>query len=132
MLMHLTGKTGETEILREIEQHYRDYFDQVPDQSRLWHCIHETLPLLERLRQALREQLGIAYEELRSLDSMPISVTVPTSRPGRGNGFDLADSGYCASKKLKYRGFKLEMLMITHGIPDTYDLFSARPHDVIC
>jgi hypothetical protein len=130
MLMHLTGKTGETEILREIERHYRDYFEQVPDQSRLWHRIHEALPLLERLRRTLREQLGVAYEDLRVLDSMPIPVAVPTSRPGRGNGFDLADGGYCASKKLKYRGFKLGMLMTTHGIPDTYDLFSARPHDV--
>ncbi|MHC5062147.1 MAG: IS982 family transposase, partial [Planctomycetota bacterium] len=130
MLMHLTGKTGETEILREIDRHYRAYFDKVPDQSRLWHRIHEALPLIEQLRCALRDQLGVAYEDLRVLDSMPIPVAVPNSRPGRGNGFDLADGGYCASKKLKYRGFKLGMLITDHGIPDTYDLFSARPHDV--
>lgn len=130
MLMHLTGKTGETEILREIQRHYRAYFDKLPEQSRLWHRIHEALPLIERLRRTLRAQLGVDYEDLRVLDSMPIPVAVPASRPGRGNGFDLADGGYCASKKLKYRGFKLGMLITNQGIPDTYDLFSARPHDV--
>ena len=36
MLMPLTGKRGETEILREIKRHYGQYFDKIPDQSRLW------------------------------------------------------------------------------------------------
>jgi hypothetical protein len=39
MLMHLTGKRGETEILREIKRHYQTYFDQLPGQSHLWHRI---------------------------------------------------------------------------------------------
>ena len=129
LLMHLTGKKGETEILREIKRHYRCYFDKVPDQSRLWHRIRQALPLLERFRCYLRDQLGIATEELRILDSMPIPVAGPTSPPGRGNGFDRADGGYCASKKLKYHGFKLGLLITDYGLPDVYDLFSARPHD---
>jgi hypothetical protein len=130
MLMHLTGKRGETEILREIERHYRHHFDKVPGQSRLWHRIRQALPLLERFRRHLKAQLGIQYEELRILDSLPIPVATKHSRRGRGNGFDRADGGYCASKKLKYYGFKLGMLITSHGIPDVYDLFSARPHDI--
>lgn len=130
MLMHLTGKRGETEILREIERHYRPHFDQVPGQSRLWHRIRQALPLIERFRGHLKAQLGIQYEELRILDSLPIPVATKHSRRGRGNGFDRADGGYCASKKLKYYGFKVGMLITSHGIPDVYDLFSARPHDI--
>jgi hypothetical protein len=130
MLMHLTGKRGETEILREIERHYQQYFVQVPGQSRLWHRIRQALPLIEGFRRYLRDQLGVALEEIRILDSCPIPVALPNSRPGRGNGFDLADGGYCASKKLKFLGFKLGMLITPQGIPDIYDLFSARPHDV--
>jgi hypothetical protein len=42
----------------------------------------------------------------------------------------LAEGGYCASKKLSYLGFKLGLLITPQGIPDVYDLFSARPHDV--
>ena len=130
MLMHLTGKRGETEILREIKRHYGHHFDKLPDQSRLWHRIRQALPLIERFRRHLQAQLGIQYEELRILDSLPIPVATKTSRRGRGNGFDRADGGYCASKKLKYYGFKLGMVITSHGIPDVYDLFSARPHDI--
>jgi DDE family transposase len=130
MLMHLTGKRGETEILREIERHYSHHFDKLPDQSRLWHRIRQALALIERFRRHLKAQLGIQYEELRILDSLPIPVATKTSRRGRGNGFDRADGGYCASKKLKYYGFKLGMVITSHGIPDGYDLFSARPHDI--
>ena len=129
-LMHLTGKRGETEILREIKRHYRTYFDQLPDQSRLWHRIRQALPLIERFRRHIRDQLGINLEHIRILDSMPIAVATSSARPGRGNGFERADGGYCASKKLKYHGFKLGLLITDYGLPDVYDLFSARPHDV--
>jgi hypothetical protein len=130
MLMHLTGKRGETEILREAKRHYRAYFDKLPGQSRLWHRIHEGLPLIEQFRRYLKTRLGVAYEDLRILDSQPVPVALPHSRPGRGSGFDLAEGGYCASKQLKYLGFKLGLLITARGIPDVYDLFSARPHDV--
>ncbi len=130
MLMHLTGKRGETEILRKIDRHYRSYFEQVPGQSRLWYRIRQALPLIERFRCHLRDQLGVNWDDIRILDSCPIPVAVSNSRPGRGNGFDLADGGYCASKKLSYLGFKLGLLITPQGIPDVCDLFSARPHDV--
>ena len=130
MLMHLTGKKGETEILREVERHYRPYFDELPDQSRLWYRVRQALPLIEQFRRYLRFQLGVEAEDLRILDSLPIPVATPTSRPGRGNGFQRAEGGYCASKKLKYYGFKLGLLITDLGIPDLFELFSARPHDV--
>jgi hypothetical protein len=130
MLMHLTGKRGETEILREAERHYRPYFGPLPKQPRLWHRLREALPLMERFRGHLKSQLGLAYEDLRILDTMPIPVALPKARPGRGNGFELADGGYCPSKKLKYLGFKLGLLITPQGIPDVYELFPARPHDV--
>lgn len=130
MLMHLTGKRGETEILRDIDRHYQSYFAQLPGQSRLWYRIRQALPLLEQFRRHLRDQLGVAWEEIRILDSCPIPVALTNARPGRGNGFDLADGGYCASKKLSYLGFKLGLLITPQGIPDVYDLFSARPHDI--
>lgn len=55
MLMHLTGKRGETEILREVKRHYHHYFDKLPDQSRLWYRIRDAMPLLERFRRAMHD-----------------------------------------------------------------------------
>lgn len=130
VLMHLTGKNGETEILREVERHYRTDFDALPDQVRLWHRIRAALPLLEQFRRELCTRLGVPADNLRILDSLPIPVATWTTRRGRSNGFDLADWGHCASKKLTDLGFKLGVLITDTGIPDGYDLFSARPHDV--
>jgi hypothetical protein len=84
---------------------------------------------IECFRRALCYRLGLQLEELRILDTLPIPVATKHSRPGRGNGFDLADAGHCASKKLKFWGFKVGMLITDLGIPDGYELFSARPHD---
>jgi Transposase DDE domain len=130
LLMHLTGKHGETEILREVKRHYAQYFDALPAQPRLWHRVRQALPLLEQFRCELRTRLGVTPDNLRILDSLPIPVATLASRQGRGNGFDLAEWGYCASKKLHYLGFKLGVVITAQGIPDNYDLFSARPHDV--
>ena len=98
MLMHLTGKHGETEILREAARRYKPYFAKLPPQSRLWHRIRQALPLIEQFRQHLRALLGCDEEDLDILDTCPIPVALPTSRPGRGNGFDWAEGSYCASK----------------------------------
>lgn len=132
MLMHLTGKRGETEILREAERHYRGYFDKLPGQARLWHRIREMVGQIELFRRCLRHRLGVHLEEIRILDTFPIPVASGASRVGKGNGFDLADAGRCASKKLKFYGFKVGMLITDAGIPDCYDLFPARPHDSQC
>ena len=131
MLMHLTGKRGETEILREVKRHYSHHFDKIPDQSRLWYRIREALPLIERFRWALRDWLGVSHEELFIVDSHPVPVATSTSRWGTGNGFDLATGGKCASKKLSFYGFKLGMVITTHGIPDVYELFPAAPNDSV-
>jgi len=131
MLLHLTGKRGETEILREIKRHYRHYFDKLPDQSRLWYRIRDAMPIINRFRWALRDWLGVSHQELLIVDSHPIPVAVKNSRWGTGNGFDLATGGYCASKKLSFYGFKLGMVITAHGIPDVYDLFPAAPNDTM-
>jgi Transposase DDE domain len=130
LLMHLTGKRGETEILRHIKRHYKNHFDKLPGQSRLWHRLRQAIPLIERFRHYLLQLLNVNLEDIRILDTCPIPVALSNSRPHQGNGFDLADGGYCASKKLSFFGFKLGLVMTPQGIPDHFELFPARPHDV--
>lgn len=64
MLMPLTGKRGETEMLREIERPYATAFVQCPKQPRLWHRIRQALPLIEPFRRPLRALLGCDEEDL--------------------------------------------------------------------
>ena len=77
----------------------------------------------------MRHELGVDGDDIRVLDTLPLPL-FKTWRPGRGNGFALADWGHCASKKLDYFGFKLMLSVTPDGIPDFYDLCSARPHDL--
>lgn len=128
--MHLTGKRGETEILRHIKRHYRKHFDKLPEQSRLWHRLRQAIPWREQFRRYLLQLLNVKLEEIRILDTCPIPVALSNSRPQQGNGFDLADGGYCASKKLSFFGFKLGLVITPQGIPEHFELFPARPHDV--
>jgi len=129
LLGRLSGIRGETELLRHLERHYDWLFPKLPSQSWLWRQLKDTVPKMEGLRRRLRRELGVDLEDTRILDTFPMPL-FKTWRPGRGNGFDLADWGRCASKKLTYFGFKLMLSITPDGIPDMYDMCSARPHDV--
>jgi hypothetical protein len=98
MLIHLTSKRGETEIVREVKQHYWKYFDKLSGQARLWYHHRQALPLIEQFRQYLRAQFGVDYERLRILDRLPIPVATLSSRLGQGNGFNLARVVLCQSE----------------------------------
>lgn len=129
LLGRLSGIKGETELLRHLERHYDWLFPLLPSQSWLWRRLQQVTAKIETFRRHLRHELGVDLEDTRILDTLPMPV-FKTWRPGRGNGFDLADWGRCASKKLTYFGFKLMLSITPDGIPDVYDMCSARPHDV--
>lgn len=129
LLGRLSGIRGETELLRHLDRHYQWLFPTLPHQSWLWRRLRQLMPKMEQLRRHLCHELGVDLEDIRIIDTMPMPV-FKTWRPGRGNGFDLADWGHCASKKLTYFGFKLMVSVTPGGIPDFYDMCSARPHDI--
>lgn len=129
MLGRLSGIKGETELLRHLERHYRHLFPCLPSQSWMWRRLRALMPKIETFRRYLTSKLGLALEEIRLIDTVPMPV-FNTARPGRGNGFDLIAWGYCASKKLYYCGFKMMLSVTPSGIPDFYDMCSAHHHDV--
>lgn len=102
----------------------------MPAQARLWHRLRSELGLIEHFRRYLRSELGVAAENLCILDTLPIPVATATARAGKGRGFNLAEGGYCASKRLHCLGFKLGRVITPQGIPDGYKLFGARHMDV--
>jgi hypothetical protein len=68
------------------------------------------------------------------LDSMPIILARGSRRFQAKVAREIADCGYCASKKLSYYGLKLHVLGIrqagTLPHPEYLELTSARPHDI--
>lgn len=129
LLANLSGLKGETAILRHAERHYWMYLGPLPSQSRLWIRWRDMSGYIEEFRRFLAHKLGVNLEEMRILDTVPVPIC-KFFRRRRHTGFVGADWGYCASKKWYYYGFKLGLCMTTAGIPDFFDLFHARPHDV--
>jgi hypothetical protein len=129
LLAYLSGLKGETAILRHAERHYWMYLGPLPSQSRLWVRWRDMSGYIEMFRRFLAHRLGVNLEEIRVLDMVPVPIC-KFFRRRRHTGFVGADWGYCASKKWYYYGFKLGLCMTTAGIPDFFDLFQARPHDV--
>ena len=129
LLAYLSGVKGETAILRHAERHYWMYLGPLPSQSRLWIRWRDMSGYIEMFRRFLAHKLGVNLEEMRVLDMVPVPIC-KFFRHRRHAGFVGADWGYCASKKWYYYGFKLGLCMTTAGIPDFFDLFQARPHDV--
>jgi len=129
LLAYLSGLKGETAILRHAERHYWMYLGSLPSQSRLWVRWRDMSGYIEMFRRFLAHKLGVNLEEMRVLDTVPVPIC-KFFRRRRHMGFVGADWGYCASKKWYYYGFKLGLCMTTAGIPDFFDLFQARPHDI--
>jgi hypothetical protein len=128
MLTYLTGLKGETAILRHAERFY-GHLGPLPSQSRLWIRWRDMGGYIDAFRRFLLSKLGIDIEDMRIIDTIPVPVC-RFFRRGRHRGFVEADWGYCASKDWYYYGYKLGLCMTTAGIPDFFDLFHARPHDV--
>jgi hypothetical protein len=128
MLTYLTGLKGETAILRHAERFY-GHLGPLPSQSRLWVRWRDMGGYIDAFRRFLLSKLGIDIEDMRIIDTIPVPVC-RFFRRGRHRGFVEADWGYCASKDWYYYGYKLGLCMTTAGIPDFFDLFHARPHDV--
>ena len=129
LLTYLCGLRGETTILRHAARHYRWYLGRLPSQSRLWVRWRDMSGYIEQFRRYLVCRLGVNLEDERVIDTIPIPVC-KFFRRGRHRGFIEADWGYCASKDWHYYGYKLGLCMTTTGIPDFFDLFHARPHDI--
>jgi len=129
VLTYLMGLKGETAILRHVGRYYRMYLWRLPSQSRLWIRWRDMSGYIEEFRRYLAHKLGVDLEDERVVDMIPVPVC-KFFRHRRHEGFVEADWGYCASKKWYYYGYKLGLCMTTAGIPDFYDLFHARPHDV--
>ena len=117
---------SETQFLAYIRANYLALFPKLLDQSQYNRRARSLRLLVEQLRRSWLVQLGVLQQGSYLLDTKPIPV-VGVKRSNRRSDFaGSASYGFCASRNLKYFGYKLVAITTFSGIPVVYDLVPAN------
>lgn len=117
---------GEKQYLGFIRANYRALFPDLLDQSQFNRRARNLRHMVEALRRDWLLQLGVGNDTQFLIDTKPIPV-VGYKRSKKHSDFaGHADYGYCASRNLRYFGYKLVMISSLQGIPIIYELVSAN------
>jgi len=118
--------TSERHYIEFIRANYLNLFPSLPDQSQFNRRARSLRFLLNQLRKDWTAQLGADLEEHFLLDTTPV-IAVGYRRDKRKSVFlGSANYGVCASRKMKYFGYKLVMLTTLDGIPYSFELVPAN------
>jgi hypothetical protein len=117
---------SETQFLGFIRANYLDMFPKLLDQSQFNRRARRLRLIVEQLRRSWLHDLGITQQRYFLLDTKPVPV-VGVKRSNRHSDFaGSASYGTCASRSLKYFGYKLVALTTLGGFPVAYDLVAAN------
>jgi len=113
---------SETQFLGFIRANYLSLFPKLVDQSQFNRRARALRLLVEELRRSWLVELGVLDHRLFLVDTKPVPV-VAVKRSNRHSDFaGSADYGFCASRNLKYFGYKLVTIATCTGIPVFYEL----------
>ena len=125
LLMDFLPFPGETQFLGFVRANHRSLFPQLLSQSQFNRRARQLGPRVEELRRHWVEALGATRASLYLLDTKPLPVVGYKRHKGRSDFAATADYGVCASRHLKYFGYKLVLLCTPAGVPAAYDLVPA-------
>lgn len=117
---------SETQYIEFIRANYLDLFPKLVDQSQYNRRSRSLHLLVEEMRRFWIIQKGFHQHFRYLMDTKPIPVMGYKRSKKRSNFLGSADYGYCASRNLKYFGYKLITLTTLGGIPIVYDLVPAN------
>ena len=133
---HLQGFTQQRQIYDYFFNHWRQWFPALPSYQAVNRRMAQLAPsfelLIEQLLAAGAWQIQAADDRL--IDSLPVMLAVGT-RANRGRvAPDLADTGFCATKQIHYRGCKLHLIAARRlkklPLPEKIHFSSASQHDL--
>ncbi len=117
LLMDFLPFPGETQFPGFVRAHYRSLFPHLLSQSQFNRRARRLWPWAEAL--------GATRASLYLLDTKPLPVVGYKRDKGRRDCAATADYGVCASRNLKYFGYKLVLLCTPAGVPAAYELVPA-------
>jgi IS5 family transposase len=133
---HLQGHTTGRRIYDYIQDHWREWFPALPAYQAFNRRLNELAPafelLIERLLTSAAWQIKATDDRL--IDSVPVMLARGT-RANRGRvAPELADTGFCATKQMYYRGVKLHLIAARRShrlpLPERIHLSQASQHDL--
>ena len=128
---------GESQFLAHIRANYLPLFPKLFDRSQYNRRARNLSHCLECFRQWMLTDMNAEFESEVLLDTKPVPVGGYKRNKMCSDFNSSASYGVCASRKMRYFGYKLVMLSTKAGIPLVYDLvqptpMSAKPQKPYC
>ena len=117
---------AETQYLEFIRANYLALFPKLVDQSQFNRRSRALQFMIEELRRYWITQKGWHMHTQYLLDTKPVPVLGYKRYKNRSDFAGHADYGQCASRNLKYFGYKLVVLSTLEGLPIVYELVPAN------
>lgn len=126
LLMDFMPYPGETQFLGYIRANHLPLFPRLVDQSQFNQRARGLHLLLEALRRHWVAELNLLTDPVYLLDTKPVPVVGYKRSKRRSDFAGSAAYGYCASRNMRYFGYKLVTLCTLDGIPNAYELVSVN------
>jgi hypothetical protein len=117
---------SETQYIGFIRANYLSLFPKLVDQSQFNRRSRALRLLVEQLRRYWLVQKGWHLDTRYLLDTKPVPVLGYKRNKHKSDFAGSANYGCCASRNLKYFGYKLVTISTLNGIPIVYDLVPAN------
>ncbi len=126
LAMDILSYSSERRFYKFVKANYRYLFRRLIDRSQFNRRARGLRWLIEKLRQHWWEELGVTLATQLLLDTKPVPVLSYQRGTQHSDFAGMAAYGVCASRNLKYFGFKLVILTTLDGIPVVYELVPAN------
>jgi hypothetical protein len=133
---HLQGHTTHRRIYDYVADHWRAWFPALPSYQAFNRRVNELIPAFELLihQQLTHAGRRVAETADRLIDSLPIMLAMGTRANRARVARELADTGFCATKQIHYRGVKLHLIAARRSkllpLPERLALTRASQHDL--
>ena len=115
---------------RFVKKNYLALFPDLCDRTRYGRRLRKLKMVMEQIRHQFLYQLDVSCDRTRLVDSFPLRLMRLPRLSSSSCPFEYAAGvGYCSSLKEHYYGFKFHLLSDVRGIPVTFVLTAAFPHD---